>query len=69
MRKHHGPAAARTVRWLTAFTYGMRALAALVLPGHEARLYARHAGATLFPGRGEGLAEGTAEYNRGGRRL
>ena len=69
MRKHHGPAAARTVRWLTAFTYGMRALAALVLPGHEARLYARHAGATLLPGRGEGLAEGTAEYNRGGRRL
>ena len=69
MRKHHGPAAARTVRWLTAFTYGMRALAALVLPGHEARLYARHASATLFPGRGEGLAESAAEYNRGGRRL
>ena len=69
MRKHHGAGAARTVRWLTAFTYGMRALAALVLPGHEARLYARHARATLFPGRGEGLAEGAAEYNRGGRRL
>ena len=63
------PAAARTVRWLTAFTYAMRALAALVLPGHEARRYARHARATLFPGRGEGLAEGAAEYNRGGRRL
>ena len=69
MRKHHGPSAARTVRWLTAFTYGMRALAALVLPGHEARRYARHATATLLPGRGEGLAEGAAEYNRGGRRL
>jgi GT2 family glycosyltransferase len=69
MRKHHGPAAARAVRWLTAFTYAMRALAALVLPGHEARRYARHATATLFPGRGEGLAEGAAEYNRGGRRL
>jgi N-acetylglucosaminyl-diphospho-decaprenol L-rhamnosyltransferase len=69
MRKHHGPAAARTVRWLTAATYGMRALAALVLPGHEARRYARHATATLFPGRGEGLAESAAEYNRGGRRL
>src|SRR5687768_16376411 len=27
MRKHHGAAAARTVRWLTAFTYAMRALA------------------------------------------
>jgi GT2 family glycosyltransferase len=69
MRKHHGPTAARAVRWLTAFTYGMRALAALVLPGHEAGRYARHASATLFPGRGEGLAESAAEYNRGGRRL
>ena len=57
------------MRWLTAFTYAMRALAALVLPGHEARLYARHARATLFPDRGEGLAEGASDYNRGGRRL
>ena len=57
------------MRWLTALTYGMRALAALVLPGHEARRYARHARATLFPGRGEGLAESAADYNRGGRRL
>jgi hypothetical protein len=47
----------------------MRALAALVLPGHEAGRYARHATATLLPGRGEGLAESAAEYNRGGRRL
>jgi N-acetylglucosaminyl-diphospho-decaprenol L-rhamnosyltransferase len=69
MRKHHGPSAARAVRWLTAATYGMRALAALVLPGHEAGRYARHATATLLPGRGEGLAESAAEYNRGGRRL
>ena len=69
MHKHHTPGAARAVRWLTAWTYSMRALAALVLPGHEARRYARHAGATLFPDRGEGLAEGAAEYNRGGRRL
>ena len=69
MRKHHGPSAARTVRWLTAFTYAMRALAALVLPGHEARLYVRHARATMFPDRGEGLAESASDYNRGGRRL
>jgi N-acetylglucosaminyl-diphospho-decaprenol L-rhamnosyltransferase len=69
MRKHHGPGAARTVRWVTACTYGIRALAALVLPGHEARRYARHAHAALFPGRGEGLAESASEYNRGGRRL
>jgi len=69
MRKHHSPAAARAVRWLTACSYAMRALAALVLPDHEPRRYARHARATLFPGRGEGLAESAAEYNRGGRRL
>jgi len=69
MRKHHSPAAARAVRWLTAWTYAMRALAALFLPDHDARRYARHAAATLFPGRGEGLAERAAEYNRGGRRL
>ena len=69
MRKHHSPAAARAVRWLTAYTYAVRALAALVLPGHESRRYARHMRATLFPSRGEGLAERAAEYNRGGRRL
>ena len=69
MRKHHGPSAARVVRWLTAWTYAMRSLAALVLPGHEARRYARHVGATLFPDRGEGLAERAADFNRGGRRL
>jgi N-acetylglucosaminyl-diphospho-decaprenol L-rhamnosyltransferase len=69
MRKHHSAAAARVVRWLTAWTYGMRAIAALVLPGHEARRYARHVRATLAPARDEGLAESAAEYNRGGRRL
>lgn len=69
MRKHHSAAAARSVRWLTAYTYAIRALAALVLPGHEARRYARHVRATLAPGHGEGLAESAAEYNRGGRRL
>ncbi len=69
MRKHHSPGAARVVRWLTAFTYGVRAAVAVALPGHDARRYGRHVRATLFPGRGEGLAERAAEYNRGGRRL
>ena len=69
MLKHHSPAAARAVRWLTAGTYAARALAATVLPGHEPRHYARHVRATLHPGRGEGLAERAAEFNRGGRRL
>jgi N-acetylglucosaminyl-diphospho-decaprenol L-rhamnosyltransferase len=64
MRKHHSGAAARAVRWLTAWTYALRALAALVLPGHSPRRYWRHVTATLRPGRGEGLREEAEEYNR-----
>jgi hypothetical protein len=64
MRKHHSPAAARAVRWLIAWTYALRAFAALVLPGHSPRRYWRHVAATLHPGRGEGLREAAAEYNR-----
>ncbi|MGH2854236.1 MAG: glycosyltransferase, partial [Solirubrobacteraceae bacterium] len=67
MRKHHSPSAARAVRWLTAWAYALRALAALVLPGHSARRYWRHVTATLRPGRGQGLREAAAEYNRTGR--
>jgi GT2 family glycosyltransferase len=64
MRKHHSPAAAWTVRLLTAWTYALRALAALVLPRHSARRYWRHVTATLLPGRGEGLREAAIEHNR-----
>jgi hypothetical protein len=64
MRKHHSAAAARVVRWLTAWTYALRALAALAIPGRPARRYWRHATATLHPDRGEGLREAAAEYNR-----
>jgi N-acetylglucosaminyl-diphospho-decaprenol L-rhamnosyltransferase len=64
MRKHHSAAAARAVRWLTAWSYAIRALAALVLPGHAARRYWRHVSATLRPGRGDGLREAAEEYNR-----
>jgi N-acetylglucosaminyl-diphospho-decaprenol L-rhamnosyltransferase len=64
MRKHHSPAAARAVRWLTAWSYALRALVALVLPGHSAARYRRHVTATLHPDRGEGLREAAAEYNR-----
>ncbi|MGA2164600.1 MAG: glycosyltransferase family 2 protein, partial [Solirubrobacteraceae bacterium] len=67
MRKHHSPAAARAVRWLTAWSYAMRVLAALVLPGrHSPRRYWRHVTATLRPSRGDGLREAAAEYNRAG---
>jgi hypothetical protein len=64
MRKHHSRAAALAVRSLTAWAYALRALAALLLPGHSPRRYWRHVTATLRPGRGQGLREGAEEYNR-----
>jgi GT2 family glycosyltransferase len=64
MRKHHTPAAALAVRWLTALPYALRVLAALVLPGHSPRRYWRHVTATLNPRRGEGLREAAERYNR-----
>ncbi len=67
MRKHHGPGAARAVRWLTAWTYAVRALVAVGLPDHEPRRYWRHVTATLRPDRGEGLREAALEHNRGPR--
>ena len=66
MRKHHSPAAARAVRWLTAWPYALRALAALVAPGHSPRRYWRHVTAALRPSRGEGLREAAERYNREG---
>jgi hypothetical protein len=57
------------VRLLTAFTYALRAAAALVLPRHDARRYWRHVTATLRPARGEGLREAAHEFNRGGPTL
>jgi N-acetylglucosaminyl-diphospho-decaprenol L-rhamnosyltransferase len=66
MRKHHSAAGARAVRWLTAWSYALRALAAPALPGHDPRRYWRHVTATLHPDRGEGLREAAAEYNRAG---
>ena len=67
MRKHHSRAAAWAVRLLTAFTYAMRAIAAVVLPGHDPRRYMRHVTATLRPAQGEGLREAAYEHNRGKR--
>ncbi len=57
MRKHGSGAAALGVRWLTAWSYAVRALAATVLPGHPARVYLVHARQAILPGRGEGLRE------------
>lgn len=64
MRKHHGAVAAGAVRGLAALTYGLRALAALLLPGHSPRRYAWHAYHSLLPGRGEGLRESAEAFNR-----
>jgi N-acetylglucosaminyl-diphospho-decaprenol L-rhamnosyltransferase len=64
MRKHHGPAAAALVRVLTAWSYALRALAALALPGHSPRRYAWHAYHSLLPGRGEGIREAAHARNR-----
>lgn len=64
MRKHHSRAQALAVRWLTAWPYALRALAALALPGHSPRRYWRHVTATLFPARGEGLREAAERYNQ-----
>jgi GT2 family glycosyltransferase len=63
MRKHHSPAAALTVRLLTAWSYALRALAALALPGHDPARYWRNATATLRPERGEGLREAAERSN------
>ncbi|MFM9139310.1 MAG: glycosyltransferase family 2 protein, partial [Solirubrobacterales bacterium] len=64
MRKHHSAAAAAAVRWLTAWAYAVRALAATVLPGHDPARYMAHVRATLNPGDGEGLREAAEEFNR-----
>jgi N-acetylglucosaminyl-diphospho-decaprenol L-rhamnosyltransferase len=69
MRKHHSPATAAIVRVLSAWTYLPRALAALVLPGHDARRYLMHAAAALRPGTGDGLREAAEAYNRSSSRV
>jgi N-acetylglucosaminyl-diphospho-decaprenol L-rhamnosyltransferase len=63
MRKHHSAAVALLARVLGAWSYGVRALAATVLPGHDPDWYRLHARAALFPGRGEGLREAAEAYN------
>jgi GT2 family glycosyltransferase len=64
MRKHHTRLSAWLVRWLTGWTYAWRAVAAVFMPGHSSKRYLKHVSATLFPGRGEGLAEAAEEFNR-----
>jgi N-acetylglucosaminyl-diphospho-decaprenol L-rhamnosyltransferase len=64
LRKHLGPTRAALLRPLLAWPYLLRAIAALVLPGHPARRYWLHARQALLPGRGEGIREAAEAYNR-----
>jgi hypothetical protein len=64
LRKHLGPARAALLRPLLAWPYLLRALAAVVLPGHSPRRYWLHARQALLPARGEGLREAAEAYNR-----
>ncbi|MQA75041.1 MAG: glycosyltransferase [Solirubrobacterales bacterium] len=64
LRKHHSTAVALLARALGAWAYAARALAASVLPGHDAAWYWLHARQALRPDRGAGLREAAAAYNR-----
>ena len=65
MRKHHRPGSRLAWRACWTWAYLVRALAALVLPGHDPRRYLLHARQELLPGRGEGIREAAEAYNRG----
>ena len=64
VRKHLGRVEAFLMRPLLAWPYLLRAIAALVLPGHSASRYWVHARQALMPGRGEGIREAAEAYNR-----
>ena len=63
MRKHHSAPTRLTVRALTAWFYGVRALVA-PLKGGGSRWYLLHARQALTPSRGEGIREAAEAYNR-----
>ena len=62
IRKHHGDGSAAVVRILTAWSYAVRAVVALVLPSQDARWYWLHARLALRP-KGEGIREAAAALN------
>ena len=57
MRKHGSPLGALAVRVLTAWSYAVRAAAAVFVPGRPARVYWAHARQALFPNRGKSLRD------------
>ena len=52
------------MRILTAWSYLLRAIAALALPRHQPRRYLLHARQALLPARGQGIREAAENYNR-----
>jgi N-acetylglucosaminyl-diphospho-decaprenol L-rhamnosyltransferase len=64
LRKHLGRTRAFLLRPVLAWPYLLRALAALVLPGHSPRRYWLHARQALMPGAGTGIREAAEAYNR-----
>jgi GT2 family glycosyltransferase len=64
MRKHHSMAVVAASRVLWSWSYAARALAAMVLPGHDARGYWFHARCALRPRSREGMREAAEAYNR-----
>jgi N-acetylglucosaminyl-diphospho-decaprenol L-rhamnosyltransferase len=60
MRVHHSAAAALAVRLLTAWSYALRSLAAVFIPGQPARVYRAHARQALFPSGGESIRDRAA---------
>jgi len=64
LRKHSGRMVAFLLRPLLAWPYLLRAIGAVVLPGHSPRRYWLHARQALMPGRGEGIREAADAYNR-----
>ena len=63
MRKHHSLPVVVLARVLWAWSYLVRAAAALFMRGHDPRRYWLHAKQALFPGRGEGMREAAEAYN------
>jgi N-acetylglucosaminyl-diphospho-decaprenol L-rhamnosyltransferase len=57
LHKHGSAATALAVRLLTAWAYGLRALAAILVPGQPADVYRAHALQALWPQRGVGIRD------------
>ena len=63
-RRHRMPLARLAWRLCWTWAYLVRVAAAAVLSGHDPRRYLLHARQQAFPGRGEGIREAAAAYNR-----